>query len=92
MDIIQFHFNQRVYSGELVISNSEEPHFYWCFLDDEELMAHLGDCVAFKSEEGMIVPAECYPPRYDELIQNIKAAIEHFLQPSPATYKPQKSN
>ena len=86
MDKINFHFNGKTYVGELIVSVSEEPHFYWCFLENEELIAGLGDCVAFKQMDGAIVPVEPYPHHYEELIQSMKAAIDHFLQQQKTTY------
>lgn len=80
MKEVTFTFRGKAYKGFLAASTEEYPHFYWCYIDDPDLVMELGDCISFKQDKGgLLQPSEYYPKAYREMIQSIKAAVEQSI-------------
>ncbi len=81
MDTILYHFKGNTYTGYIVTSKSEYPHYYWCFLEDAELINDLGDCITFQMQRGGdLEPTEFYPSKYESLITHIKELIAEYIE------------
>lgn len=80
MKEVIFTFRNKSHRGLLATSTERYPHYYWCYIDDPELVNDLGDCISFKQEEGRpLEPSEYYPPKYAELVQTIKTILEQIV-------------
>jgi hypothetical protein len=77
MKEVSFNFRGKHFRGFIAVSKEEFPHYYWCFLDDPELVKEVGDCITFKMDMGdKLQPAEPYPNRYHDLVQVIRDIVE----------------
>ena len=64
MEVLTFTYKGRQHVAKLEVSEEEYPHFYWCFINDLELIEELGDCITFKKDEdGELHPAQVYPAK-----------------------------
>jgi hypothetical protein len=76
MHAITFAYRQKLYSGRIISSTQEYPHYYWCLIDDHELAFELDDCIAFRKNPGQpLTPVYTYPKRFDGLLQTMAAVI-----------------
>ena len=77
MKEVSFTFAGRSYKGFLAISTEEYPHYYWCFIDDPQLVSKIGDCITFQRDKGGVLQlSEVYPGEYRELMDAVKAVVE----------------
>ena len=53
---VSFVFEGINYVGYLVCSTDILPHFYWFVFEDAAVIATYGDSIAFKLEEGELIP------------------------------------
>lgn len=44
------------YSGYIISSTDLDPHFHWFVFDDVNVIAKYGDSIAFKLEDGKLIP------------------------------------
>lgn len=81
MDItLTINYEGQKIAGRLLVSNQELPHFYWCFIDEPELVAHLGDCIGFKDNgDGVLMPTESYSRQYEKLVMAFRQEIERIM-------------
>ena len=88
MDTISFSFKGNIYTAYLVINKSEYPHFYWCFLNDSQLIKDLGDCITFQIEKrGSVLEAtDFYSANYRPLITAIKEVLIKYKESPEKTY------
>jgi hypothetical protein len=45
-------FRDKTYKGYLATSTDQYPHYYWCFIDDPQLVREIGDCISFQQDKG----------------------------------------
>jgi len=84
MKEVSFTFRGKVYNGFLAASTDEYPHYYWCFISDPQLVKEVGDCISLQQDKGgPLQPTENYPPRYNELLQAVKALAEKIMVAGP---------
>lgn len=81
MKEVIFTFRNKSYRGLLATSTERYPHYYWCYIDDPELVSALGDCISFQQEEGEpLRPSEMYPKPYQELVEHIRTIVEQTIR------------
>lgn len=74
-----FLFRGNTYRGFMAVSEEEYPHYYWCYLDDPQLVKAVGDCLSFKVEvDGQLRPSEPYPAGYSDLVQAVGRVVESY--------------
>ena len=79
MQSVGFNYNGKLYTGSLISSNTEAPEYYWCFLDNKDLINELGECVSFIRKREDLQTTRPYNEKYSNLIESIKTAILPFL-------------
>jgi hypothetical protein len=75
MEPITIHFNNSVYKGTLFSSREERPFFYWCYLEDNELIKKVGDCIGFTEKSGELVPTHRVSKEYLVVVNEVKQYI-----------------
>lgn len=76
MKEVRFIFRGVSYRGFLAASTEQYPHYYWCFIDDPQLVKEVGDCISFQQEKGgPLTLTEVYPKPYQDLIEAIKGVV-----------------
>lgn len=74
-----FSFRGNTYRGFMAVSEEEYPHYYWCYLDDPQLVKVVGDCLSFKMDvDGQLQPSEPYPAGYLDLVQAVRQVVEKY--------------
>lgn len=80
MKEVSFTFGNKSYKGYLAISTEEYPHYFWCFIDDPQLVKKVGDCITFQQEKGgQLKPTESFPKTHQDLITAIQTAIQQTI-------------
>jgi len=79
MQSVGFSYNGKSYTGSLISNTAEVPEFYWCFLDNNELISEVGECVSFIKKSEKIQTTRPYNDKYRVLIDSIKAAILPYI-------------
>lgn len=80
MKEVQFSFRGKSYKGFVAVSTEAYPHYYWCFIDDPELVKEVGDCISFQQEKGgELRPSEYYPRQYSDLVQILRVLVEQTI-------------
>lgn len=51
-----FIHDEVTYTGYIISSIDLEPHFHWFVFDDVEVISKYGDSIAFKQEDGKLIP------------------------------------
>lgn len=83
MEQICFSFNNRKCTGTLFSSREKTPFFYWCYLEDEDLVDKVGECIGFVDKGGFVKATENYPQQYQPVVDEIKYYIlEHYYPQS----------
>jgi hypothetical protein len=78
-----FTFRGHTYRGFMAVSQEEYPHYYWCYLDDPQLVNGVGDCLSFKMDvDGDLQPSEPYPAPYHDLVQAVRRVVEKYTTKS----------
>jgi hypothetical protein len=81
--LCSFEFEGMTYNGHIVSSTSIEPHFYWFMFKDEFAIRKYGDSIAFKMQEGRLVPlyhltAPGFVAAVQQCVENM--VEEHYRQ------------
>lgn len=80
MKEVTFIFRGKSYRGSITVSKEEYPHYYWCFLDDPDLVKEVGDCISFKMDLGEhLQVSERYPEAYRDLVLVIRDLVEKHM-------------
>lgn len=62
MKPFQFYYNDQWYKGSFLISGSKSHGFFWCFLESDELIRKVGQCLIFSFSNDTLMPAKAYDP------------------------------
>lgn len=74
---VHFKYQGKDYSGYIIDSTDEMPHYYWLFFKDVELVKKFGDSIGFKLKDGRLVPTQRHVAD-QEFIETIKSIVEAF--------------
>jgi hypothetical protein len=75
MNPFQFYYNNQWHKGSLLISGSKNHGFFWCFLESDELVRQVGQCLIFSFSNGTLMPAKAYDPACDGLVEAVRDAV-----------------
>ena len=75
---VDFQYCGKTYSGYVVISTEMEPHYYWLFFNETEMVRKFGDGIGFKKKGDDLVPTQQYY-READFIENVKTIIKSSL-------------
>jgi hypothetical protein len=86
-DILTITYRGKEYVITLVASTEEYPHFYWCLIDDPELIEAIGDdCISFKmKQDGVLYPIQFYPGSCQDLVEQLRELLilQYIHTPGP---------
>lgn len=77
-----FVFRGQQYSGYIISSTDITPNFHWFFFNEEYLINTVADSIAFKLENGVLIPVLNYSTHY-ELVTVIREVVEDYLFGKP---------
>ena len=81
MQTICFNYNGRTYESEIEFSLQKEPNYYWCYLNDPELVGDLGkNCILFLNYNGRFKTPHYYSIQHKSLINSIEESIRQHFQ------------
>jgi hypothetical protein len=75
MNPFQFYYNNQWYRGTFLISGSKTHGFFWCFLESDELVRRVGQCLIFSFSNGTLMPARAYDNEHDSLVEAVRDAV-----------------
>jgi hypothetical protein len=80
MHSISFHYNGKTFESEVEFSLHKQPNYYWCYLNDPELVGELGkNCILFLNYNGSFKTPHYYPVQYKPMINSLQESIkQHF--------------
>jgi hypothetical protein len=76
---LSFQYQGKSYTGYVIDSTDSEPHYYWLFFHDVELVKKFGDSIGFKMKNGQLVPTQ----RHDEdpaFVETIRELILGYAE------------
>jgi len=81
MQIVNFTYQGKAYTGYIASSTIQQPHFHWLFFSDQSLIDLIGDdCVAFKqTESGTLELFNKISTQHQELVAIAEAHIRNYL-------------
>lgn len=81
MQTISFDYNGKIYESEIEFSLNKEPNYYWCYLNDAELVRELGkNCILFLNYSGRFKTPHYYSIQHKSLINSIEQSIKQHFQ------------
>jgi hypothetical protein len=88
-NVTRFIYKNREYSGYIVASLNELPHYYWFVFNSPELQKKIGDEVGFMVVEGKLTPTfTSLAERNSELFSAIEGTIERYISNNNKVAKP----
>jgi hypothetical protein len=77
---VSFVYNGKRYTGQVVSSTRLEPHFHWFMFDDPEAIEQYGDSIAFKIENGVLIPL--YHLTAPDFVSAVHRCVQEYLENS----------
>jgi hypothetical protein len=65
------------YTGHVVSSTRIEPHFHWFMFEDAEAIQQYGDSIAFKVENGALIPL--YHLTAPLFVKAVQECVQEYL-------------
>lgn len=82
-EVIEFCYQDTVYTGSLLSSKDMTPQYHWLLLRQPEMQKILGEELAFVVKENSLRPINTFlAHKNKELFQQIQAAMEKHLSKS----------
>lgn len=75
MTPFQFNYNNQCHKGKVMISGSRSHGFFWCFLESDDLVREVGQCLIFSYSNGTLIPTKAYDPALEELVDAVREAV-----------------
>lgn len=77
MNRISFNYNGKTFESEIEYSLHKEPNYFWCYLNDPELVCELGkNCILFLNYNGRFKTPHYYSVQHKPLINSIEESIK----------------
>ena len=58
-----------------MISGSRTHGFFWCFLESDDLVRQVGQCLIFSFSNGTLMPTKAYDPALEGLVEAVREAV-----------------
>jgi hypothetical protein len=89
MHPFQFYYHDQWHEASYVISGTEAHGFFWCFLEEDDLVRSFGHSMIFSYSNGTLMAAKTYDPEHEVLVEAIRMAILPLYQQREALRNPQ---
>jgi hypothetical protein len=84
----QFYYQDRWHQASYVISGTPAHGFFWCFLEDDDLVRSFGHSMIFSYSNGTLLPAKNYDTEHEALVEAIRVAILPIYEQQEAVRNP----
>ena len=74
---LSFVYDGKEYRGHIISSTTLQPHFHWFMFDDGWAIAQYGDSIAFKVDNGKLIPL--YHLTAPDFVQAVKQCVEQHI-------------